>query len=200
MIKYTKEILAPIIHRSRSYAQVLRLLGLRQTGGSHSHLKRLTVMFKLDASHFLGRAANQGVWHKGTKKKSAAEILVLRKRGSPNPSAFYLRRALIEVGVPHRCSVCGNGPEWNKKPLQLQVDHKNGKRWDCRRRNLRFICPNCHTQTENFGRKNSKIPKKIWACSVCHGRVSRNTKTGMCFWCERKHRKLNRIHHAKMPR
>ena len=43
---------------------------------------------------------------------------------------------------------------WNGEPLRLQVDHINGRKWDNRRDNVRFICPNCHTQTENFGSKN----------------------------------------------
>lgn len=34
--------------------------------------------------------------------------------------------------------------------------HKNGDWRDNRAYNLRFLCPNCHSQTPNFGTKNRR--------------------------------------------
>jgi hypothetical protein len=34
--------------------------------------------------------------------------------------------------------------------LTLHVDHVNGDYCDNAEENLRFMCPNCHSQTENF--------------------------------------------------
>ena len=39
---------------------------------------------------------------------------------------------------------------WNDKKLSLQLDHINGDNSDNRLENLRFLCPNCHTQTETY--------------------------------------------------
>ena len=190
-------MLAPIIKESRSYAQVLKALGLRQAGGSHSNLKRLVKKYKLDTSHFLGRGVNRGATHLGgAKKKQASEILVLRSEFSCHQDSSRLRRALLEIGRKQECETCGQGPEWNGKPLQLQIDHRNGKRWDNRPTNVRFLCPNCHTQTENFGSKNNHIPQVDHKCKSCGTRIGRQAKTGMCPMCAQRNRKDRSKNHA----
>lgn len=154
-MKYTKEVLIPIIAESRSYAEVMRKLGIRMTGGSHTHLKRLVAKYDLSVIHFLGRGSNRGVHHcGGPTKKKASEILVLRPKAQYKEPAFRLRRALLEVERKEVCEECRLGTAWNGKTLRLQVDHRNGKNWDNRPENVRFLCPNCHSQTDNFGSKN----------------------------------------------
>jgi len=150
--KYTYEILCPIIESSFSYAEALRRLGLKQTGGSQSHIKRLVQKFGISTDHFLGQLRNQGDGHRGGPKKATAEeVLVLRDRLSHPEKAYKLRRAMIEIGIPYRCESCGLEGVWNGKPLMLTIDHINGHRYDNRRENLRFLCPNCHSQTPTFG-------------------------------------------------
>jgi len=43
---------------------------------------------------------------------------------------------------------------WNGKPLVLQLDHVNGVSNDNRLENLRFLCPNCHSQTLTYSGRN----------------------------------------------
>jgi predicted RNA-binding Zn-ribbon protein involved in translation (DUF1610 family) len=65
-----------------------------------------------------------------------------------------VRRVIIKDGLlPYKCSECGIN-EWNDKKLALHLDHINGKNGDHRLENLRFLCPNCHSQTDTYTGKN----------------------------------------------
>ena len=44
--------------------------------------------------------------------------------------------------------------EWNGKKLILEIDHVDGIPDNNQHQNLRFICPNCHSQTDTYKGKN----------------------------------------------
>jgi hypothetical protein len=71
-----------------------------------------------------------------------------------------LRKYLIEKRG-ECCEVCGLGSVYNNKPLVLQVDHINGDSDNNLPKNIRLLCPNCHSQTETFGNggKGSRYKK-----------------------------------------
>lgn len=62
------------------------------------------------------------------------------------------KKVLIEI-YGENCSRCGVGAVWNNMPLSLQVDHIDGDSDNNLFENLRLLCPNCHTQTDTYGRK-----------------------------------------------
>jgi hypothetical protein len=150
--KYSKELLEPIVKISSSIAEVLRKLGLRQSGGNHSYITSRVKFYKLDTSHFIDPKFNL---KPGINKLPHCQILTNDRLKGRRDSAYLLRRALLESGIEHKCDVCNLPSIWNGKYLQLQIDHKNGDFVDNRIENLRFICGNCHTQTDTFGFKNS---------------------------------------------
>ncbi len=154
--KYTQDALEEVVRESFSVAEVMRKLGVRPAGGSHAHIRRRLTEFGIDTSHFLGRGWNAGNRITGgPNKRLASEVLTFRDPdGRPEP-AQSLRRALLEIGRENKCAECGTGVEWNGHPLTLQIDHINGQRNDNRSINLRFLCPNCHSQTPNFSRPRS---------------------------------------------
>lgn len=153
MSKYSKELLSNIAKDCLSIADVLRKLNLKQAGGNQAHIGRKLKEFGIDTSHFLGQAKNRGKSH-SPKKLDASQILVYDKHNGKRERPSLLKRALIESGISELCS-CGQGPEWNAKKLVLQIDHIDGNFLNNHKENLRFLCPNCHSQTENFGRKSS---------------------------------------------
>lgn len=65
----------------------------------------------------------------------------------------HIKQRLLKY-VAYECKECGQGLEWNGKPLTLQLEHINGVRDDNRIDNLCFLCPNCHTQTSTYAKRN----------------------------------------------
>ena len=152
LMKYTKELLEPIVKDSVSVLEVLRKLGKNQAGGTHRHISNKIKEFGIDTSHFVGREANQRTNYRGgTKKKEWQEVLVLRQ-DSKREVPYLLRRSLIEYGREYQCenSKCLIQHIWLGNELTLHVDHINGNWRDNRPENLRFLCPNCHSQTDNY--------------------------------------------------
>lgn len=144
--RYSAELLSEAAQASTSFAGVLRYLGLRQAGGTQSHIARRMRQLGIDTSHFTGQAHWKG--RPGPRRRGAREILVVRPDGSLREKSPALRRALIEAGRRYVCEHCGLDPA--EVPLTLHVDHVNGDWLDNRADNLRFLCPNCHAQTPTY--------------------------------------------------
>jgi len=164
--KYTKALLEPIVKESVSYYDVFRKLGLKPTGSANGRIRHIVGFLQLDTSHFLGRGSNCGVNKKGGPQPVPfQEVLIYDRHNGRKEKALRLRRALIQSGILEECEECGLGPEWKGKPLRLQIDHRNGDFLDNRPGNPRFLCPNCHAQTETFGSKNMTLVQgaKPWA-------------------------------------
>jgi len=65
-------------------------------------------------------------------------------------------RILKEKILENVCSECGIR-EHNDKPIVLHLDHINGVSKDHKLKNLRLLCPNCHSQTDTWCGKNKII-------------------------------------------
>lgn len=149
MPKYTREVLAPLVLQNTSLAGVLRALGIYSYSGSMSSLIRSKIeLYGLDTSHFLGSGWNRG--GVSSVRKTAAEILKQTARRVPRAQLY---RALIELGRPYQCEICSQGSTWNELALVLPIDHIDGNWKNNDPANLRFLCPNCHSQTETYGHK-----------------------------------------------
>ena len=74
---------------------------------------------------------------------------------STYPRKDIKKRILNQKLIPYECSECRNDGHHNGKSLVLQLDHINGKAEDNRLENLRFLCPNCHSQTSTYAGKST---------------------------------------------
>ncbi len=149
----TEENLREAIINSNSIAQTIKYLGMSITTTNYRTFHRNVKKFNIDTSHFLGQAHLQGKSHMTCKSYSLAEALV---ENSTYVSIAALKVRLVrEKLLEYKCSNkdCGVS-EWCGKSLSLQLDHINGIHNDHRIENLRFLCPNCHSQTDTFAGKN----------------------------------------------
>lgn len=146
--RYSDAELRELVSRANSVADVLRALGLPQAGGSHAHLSRRIRALGCDTTHFGRRPTVQ----RPAVRLAAEDLLVRRPSAERRRTGALLTRALLQVGRLHVCAGCGTGPTWNGQPLVLSVDHVDGDWRNDTAENLRFLCPNCHSQTPTFCR------------------------------------------------
>lgn len=154
------EAVRAAVLQSTSMKGALTLLGLRAAGGNY-------------------RALHEACARSGVEAPVCMAAPPVGRRFEPIPdseifceNSTYLKRGrikarLIELGMPERCAECGLAPEWNGRPLTLQLDHINGVFNDNRFENLRLLCPNCHSQTETFAGKRSSVRKLFTGGLVC---------------------------------
>lgn len=86
------------------------------------------------------------------KVKPLSEILCENSYYSTNS---LKKRLLSEKYKEYKCEnpECGLS-EWHGRPIPLELHHINGDTTDNRLENLQLLCPNCHSQTDNFRGRN----------------------------------------------
>ncbi len=158
--KYKKELIEPMVSECYTLSELVRkLTGKDRAHGSMiAYIKSKLDEYEIDYSHFIGRS-----WSKDKKNPNGTamskEIFIsnyLLEIPIKRTSSHGLKNYLFKFGLKdEKCEECGI-VNWNDKKLSLHLDHKNGKHNDNRLDNLRILCPNCHSQTDNYAGKANK--------------------------------------------
>lgn len=165
--KYTKDLLGPVVAKSLSFAQVLRELGLKPTGGNYRNIAARMRLLGIATSHFRGMG-----WARGETAQTHPVVARTTRRlrrpdeevfveNSPEIIGYRLVRRILRRGVPYACTECGIS-EWRGKRLRLHLDHRNGVNNDNRLENLRLLCPNCHSQTRTYCKRKVRSLTASW--------------------------------------
>lgn len=150
--KLSDEQFVELLKNSSTISEVLFKLGysVKCNSWGFAKVKQRMSDLNLDGSIFKGKSpiTKYGTLH----KVNASDIL------KPNckHARSVLRRYVIKNNlIPYRCAICGC-VEWQGRTLSLELDHINGINNDNRIENLRFLCPNCHSQTTTYGSRNQQ--------------------------------------------
>ena len=148
-IKYTKELLEENVKGCYSFAELCRRLGLAPEGSNPKTLRRKMDEFGVDYSHFTGKAWNKNPSNPVYKGKYLAKLCEHSSLPSSKAKNLVYKLGLKE----NKCEICGI-TEWLGKSLVCELHHINGDSTDNRIENLQILCPNCHSQTDNFRSRN----------------------------------------------
>lgn len=167
-----------ITSESDSLAEILRKLGYSNHLGSelYKSLKERLKNENISIKHIpLGIGSSKGRIFKEHSIKYTRESYLIRLNES---RILYSedRLRLIKFNIiPHtNCAICNQSRLWNGKPLTLQIDHIDGNPFNNIPFNLRFVCPNCHTQTKTFCIGNKK--KRIKQCIKCGKQITKQSE------------------------
>ena len=157
---WTDAQFAVAVAANTNFTDVIRAPGLRPAGGNHGTMKKHAVRLGLSTDHFSNERRVRG-------------LRVSHERVRLSLSAVYCERSHVLGGTlrkharrhfpPSRCAICGITDSWNGMPLTLQLDHVNGVYSDNRVENLRWLCPNCHSQTSGFAGRGRRRTRTLSA-------------------------------------
>ena len=155
-VNYTKELLEDKVKDCYSFAELCRRLGLKPEGSNPKTVRKKMDEFGIDYSHFTGQRWNINPSNPVYQGKYLPNLCEHSSLSTANAKALVYKLGLKE----NKCEICGIS-EWQGKPLVCELHHINGDSTDNRIENLQILCPNCHSQTENFRSRN--IPKVMSA-------------------------------------
>lgn len=138
-------------------------------------LKNILDTNNIDYSHFTGRARQYTFNYVEASEyfNSDKKIQASKLKGK------LLRENLVE----NKCALCGIS-SWNEKPLTLQLHHIDGNHDNNSFDNLQLLCPNCHSQTDNYcGSANATAAK--YYCQDCGKEITKGAV--YCTMCARKY-------------
>jgi len=181
-----------IVKESFTYTEILKKCNLDSKGSNINTVKRRIQKENLDSSHIkTGSNHNKGrIFIKKRISLSQAKEKYFIKDGK-SQRQFLIKLIKRYDLINIICNECGIKDVWNNKKLSLQLDHINGDSNDNRLENLRFLCPNCHSQTENFAGKSCK---KIYFCEKCKKETKGNSNIcrECCSFIRRKAQRPNK--------
>jgi predicted RNA-binding Zn-ribbon protein involved in translation (DUF1610 family) len=120
----------------------------------HKHLGKMAAEFKLPTVQIWRLCKKQGLDFSLGGKNEKIPLSEIFEGLHPYFQTGKVRKKILqEKAFEYVCVECGIS-EWNGKKIALQLDHIDGDSSNHRKENLRFLCPNCHSQTDTWCGRN----------------------------------------------
>ena len=151
---YSDDFLQFVLDTSCNFWQVIRTLKIAVVGTSYQLIEKEIKDRKLDISQFEK--------NKKISKYINKEILSQEDIFVKNSPVYNVKDYLVKFNIKDitKCERCGIS-EWMGEPITIEIHHLDGDHFNNEPSNLACLCPNCHSQTENYSGKSSKNNKKI---------------------------------------
>ncbi len=176
----SKSELQEVVDRSSTLSEVLTNLGHNAiTGGSYRRMMQRFKEDDIDLSELRLRAETRRLASLAAMRRITRipdERIFCENSTYTSVRPLVISRKLI----PYTCALCPNDGNHNGRPLSLHLDHVNGTNNDNRLNNLRWLCPNCHSQTPTYAGKRRKV---IHQCEKCGGKRCKASKSKLCVSC-----------------
>jgi transposase-like protein len=182
-----KDTLIKLVSEAHSYLEVLRKLGLTKSGGNYGTLKKYIKRYGVSTSPFK-KSWNEGKTYytdqrikESVKKVAHSDEDIFVENCLLGIKSSRIKKRLVALGREYRCEGCGLKDEWVGKNLVLHLDHINGDKYNNSFDNLRFLCPNCHSQTKTYCGRNTN--KNSTLCQICKSEKSYMDHPKYCTSC-----------------
>ncbi len=140
----TKEQIEEYAKKSTNWKEFMTKCGYTNYG-CRKYLQKKLDKYNISISHFI----------KNYCIKYYADEDIFKKNSNYASMTNIKKKLINKYGWNYECSNCKLN-EWMGQKIPLEVDHINGVHTDNRIENLRFLCPNCHAQTDTYKGKNIK--------------------------------------------
>jgi hypothetical protein len=140
------------VEESQNFTQLLKRFNICPVGSSRNAMISRLRENNISTEHF--KIDNKGRKFDFLMPKDECLKLIFINESTYSPTSVkkYLRK--YNLICNDMCSICHMPPIWNNKLLVFQIDHIDGDNKNHSLMNLRWVCPNCHTQTGTFSGKN----------------------------------------------
>lgn len=148
---WNKENLEKYVREANCWFNWLELLKIPKAGYNYRTLKNKAKLYEINTAHF---NYNYAKTHNGKHCINLTNSELFSNLGGHNKNVIkreYIQRILNGNYYCENCKIT----KWNNKYITLQIHHIDGDAKNNEINNLQLLCPNCHSQTSNFGnRKN----------------------------------------------
>lgn len=150
---WSKKHLEETVKNANCWFDWLRLLEIPTRGCNYRTLKSKAILYEINTSHFNYNYAKTHNGKRILKNKSNEEIF---NDSSSIKTASVKKEYISRILNSAYCEQCGI-TNWNGKTIIFQLHHIDGNYKNNNLENLILLCPNCHSQTENYANKKCPV-------------------------------------------